>query len=553
MRMIENLAIRSLGLVGLVLFGLTSAVQGKVEVLDENQAPGRAMAQQAIKGREIWITADHALHPELQKTFKSGPEVTKACLTCHALAAGQFQKTIHWTWLDPNVDPELRVGKGGLTINNFCVSIQSNEPRCTSCHAGYGWKDKNFDFSDPHSVDCLVCHEQTGTYKKFPTAAGHPIEKPTTMSGKTFLPPDWNRIAQSVGRPTRQNCGTCHFYGGGGDAVKHGDLDSSLTKPNRGLDVHMGTDGQDFDCIRCHTTALHHIAGRIYSTPAAAERKSLLEDDLTPKILCESCHGRTPHQPGIKANDHTDKVACQTCHIPTYARVLPTKMWWDWSKAGRRADGKPVVELDDFGKPAYDGMKGEFRWEKNVQPEYFWFNGAIHTLTAQDVIDPSDTVKVSWPVGDMDDPNSRIFPFKIHGGRQGYDKVNKTLLIPKLFGPKGSGAYWADYDWDTAFEIGMTYAGLPFSGEFDWVETTWVYPTTHMVAPKENSLTCSECHSKNGRLAALAGFYLPGRDVNRVVQVLGWLAVLGSLAGVCLHGVGRLVRSAQNNANRKEG
>jgi hypothetical protein len=99
----------------------------------------------------------------------------------------------------------------------------------------------------------------------------------------------------------------------------------------------------------------------------------------------------------------------------------------------------------------------------------------------------------------------------------------------------------------------MTYAGLPFSGEFDWVETTWVYPTTHMVAPKENSLTCSECHSKNGRLAALAGFYLPGRDVNRVVQVLGWLAVLGSLAGVCLHGVGRLVRSAQNNANRKEG
>lgn len=522
----------------------------QVKVLDENQAPGRAMAQQATKGREIWITADHSLHQALKKELKSGPEVTASCLSCHELAAGQFQKTIHWTWMDPNADPALRVGKGGLTMNNFCISLLSNEPRCTSCHAGYGWKDKSFDFSNPHNVDCLVCHEQTGSYQKFPTGAGFPVTEPTVFKedGKTFNPPEWNKVAQSVGRPTRQNCGTCHFFGGGGDGVKHGDLDSSLMKPNKELDVHMGVDGQNFDCVRCHTTRVHHIVGRIYSTPAAKDRKSLIEDDLTPKIMCESCHSRTPHKPGVKANDHTDKVACQSCHIPTFARVNPTKMWWDWSKAGQMKEGQPYKEKDEFGKPKYDTKKGEFHWARNVTPEYFWFNGSVSNLTAKDTIDPSGVVRISYPVGDMNDPGSRIFPFKVHRGRQPYDKVNKNLLIPKLFGKEGTGAYWAEYDWQKAVASGMQYAGLGFSGEMDFVETSYVFPITHMVAPKDKALQCQECHTKNGRLKDLPGFYMPGRDTNRPIEVLGWIVVLGSLVGVFFHGLGRFI-----TRGRKEG
>ncbi len=49
------------------------------------------------------------------------------------------------------------------------------------------------------------------------------------------------RPCRRVVRPERQNCGACHFNGGGGDGVKHGDLDTSLTKPNKALDVHMGS------------------------------------------------------------------------------------------------------------------------------------------------------------------------------------------------------------------------------------------------------------------------------------------------------------------------
>jgi hypothetical protein len=41
---------------------------------------------------------------------------------------------------------------------------------------------------------------------------------------------------------------------------------------------------------------------------------------------------------------------------------------------------------------------------------------------------------------------------------------------------------------------------------------------------------------------------MPGRDHVRVINLFGWLTVAGSLAGVGLHGLGRIVAS-----RRKEG
>jgi len=61
-----------------------------------------------------------------------------------------------------------------------------------------------------------------------------------------------------------------------------------------------------------------------------------------------------------------------------------------------------------------------------------------------------------------------------------------------------------------------------------------------MVAPKEKALKCQECHIRNsGRLENLKGFYMPGRDKASVVDSFGWIAVLASLAGVTIHGLGR--------------
>ncbi len=425
------------------------------------------------------------------------------------------------------------------------MNIKGNEARCTSCHAGYGWKDDSFDFTDQSKVDCLVCHERTGTYKKFPAGAGHPVAKKKVFKGnkKTYYPPDWNTVAMSVGRPARKNCGTCHFFGGGGDGVKHGDLDSSLMKPNKDLDVHMGTDGQNFSCTRCHSTSLHNIAGRVYSTPAAKDRKSLVENDLTSKITCESCHTETPHKTNAKANDHTDKVACQSCHIPAFARVNPTKMWWDWTTAGKKKNGKPYTVKDDMGKPTYMTKKGDMIWKKNVKPEYFWYNGSIRHLTVKDTIDPSKIVEMSKPEGSMNDKNARIFPFKVHKGKQPYDKVNKNLLLLNLFpdNKKDTDAYWKTYDWQRSAASAMENAGLPYSGEYGFVETSYVFPTTHMVAPKENAVACIECHTdENGRMAKLSGFYMPGRNNSKTVNMIGWAVIAFTFTGILLHILGRI-------------
>lgn len=399
----------------------------------------------------------------------------------------------------------------------------------------------------------MVCHETTGKYKKFPAGAGNPVSKPTVFKGnkKTYNPPDWNKTAQSVSRPNRKNCGTCHFYGGGGDGVKHGDLDSSLVKPDKHLDVHMGIDGQDFDCTRCHSTTLHNIAGRVYTTPAAEERKSLIEDDLTPKITCVSCHSDVPHKVNAKANDHTDKVACQACHIPKFARVNPTKVRWDWSTAGKKKGGKPFVIKDKFGKNAYDTKKGDMTWEKNVKPEYLWYNGSLTHLTLKDTIDPTGSVMINPPVGNQNDPNSRIFPFKVHTAKQPYDKVNKTLVAPHLF-PKGKtdkSAYWKKFDWNNAIKFGQDYIGLPYSGEFDFVETSYVFPITHMVAPKENVVRCQECHKSEGsRLAKLSGFYMPGRDQFSILDTIGWIVIALSFLGIIFHALGRIVIGIRSNS-----
>src|SRR3989304_7167917 len=87
--------------------------------------------------------------------FKTGPEVTKACLQCHESHARDFMKTVHWTWSAVQEKPgkgKVNLGKKNA-INNFCIALPSNNPRCTSCHAGYGWKDNDFDFSKSENID----------------------------------------------------------------------------------------------------------------------------------------------------------------------------------------------------------------------------------------------------------------------------------------------------------------------------------------------------------------------------------------------------------------
>jgi octaheme c-type cytochrome (tetrathionate reductase family) len=478
-------------------------------------------------------TADHKKFKELDKDFASGPEVTKACLACHTEAAKQIHKTRHWTWEGTVPATGQKLGKKNV-INNFCGSLSSNEPRCTSCHIGYGWKDASFDFTKEEAVDCLACHDGTGTYKKFPTGAGHPnYQEAQFPPGKVWPVPDLKKIAQGVGPTSRSTCGACHFYGGGGNAVKHGDIDDSLAMPGKALDVHMDAKGLNFSCATCHKGDSHAIRGSRFAT-VAFDKKGIDvpgKDDGS-RATCESCHGLVPHK-DAKVNDHTDRLACPTCHVPRFARGgLATKTWWDWSKAGERAGGKPVVRKDAEGNVVYDGLKGEFRWAKDVVPDYVWFNGTIRYSLIDDVIDDSGKpVVINRFEGSAADRDARIWPVKRFEGIQPYDKGRKTLAVTHTFG-KDPNAYWGNFDWPKALEAGMKSVGREFSGQVGFVRTEMLWPITHMVAPKQDAVACAECHAREGRLKAVAGIYIPGRDR------FAWLDLIGfGLAGLTLLGV----------------
>ena len=505
--------------------------------VDSNEAPGRELAKQAVKGTSRWTTTDHSHHEVLKQNFTTGEEITKACLSCHSSAATQFHKTIHWTWRAEGDEKGKIYGKAGDSVNTFCLSGNAMKDKgCLKCHTG--WNKKGTE----GEVNCLQCHNNSGfnfieAFDDIKSFEGD--DDPDTKEMITDIQMEIQDAVSSVAFPTRANCGHCHFNGGGGDGVKHGDLDTSLTKPNKMLDVHMGIDGQNFSCTRCHTTVDHNIAGRIYTNPAVSKRESLIDDDMAPKITCVSCHSDAPHKNDTKMNDHTDVVSCQACHIPTYARVLPTQMSWDWTTAGKLKDGKPYHEDGPLGRPVYKSIKGSFTWEKNVVPEYKWFNGSLKSTTVKDTIDPAKVVKVSCPVGAESDLPHLIYPFKVHKGIQPYDKINKTLAAPMLSGKNG---FWTTFDMNDAIKHGHKALGIPYSGEFDYVKTVYSFPITHMVAPKENVVDCIECHTrKDGRMAKISGVFIPGRDISSIINTIGLLAIFGTLGVIFLHAVGRIV------------
>jgi octaheme c-type cytochrome (tetrathionate reductase family) len=491
-------------------------------------------------------TADHSKFKELQKQFKSGPEVTKACLSCHTEAARQVHRTKHWTWDFLNPDNQQRLGKKNV-MNNFCISISQNYPFCTGCHVGYGWKDKNFDFTSEVNVDCLVCHDTTGTYKKPPGLAGNPVVgKPMELpagSGKFTNPVDLAKVAQKIGKTSRDSCGACHFYGGGGDGVKHGDMDSSLASPDAELDIHMDATGLDFACGTCHKTSSHDVPGSRYKPTATEKHGAFIRGkaDQGNPATCQACHGNTPHKSKVplrqdRMNTHAEKMACQTCHIPSFARGgVPTKMSWDWSTAGKLdADGKQFTIKDAHGHPTYASHKGDFVLGENVKPEYRWFNGDIKYTLLGDKVEKSDTpTPINRIDGSSKDGRSMIWPMKIMRGVQPFDPVNKTLVMPHTAGP---GGYWKELNWESAVADGMQNMGAPFSGKVDFIKTEMYWPITHMVAPKEKVVACAECHTTNSRLKGIDGIYMPGFSKFGWLDQLGWLAALATLIGVLIHG-----------------
>jgi octaheme c-type cytochrome (tetrathionate reductase family) len=383
-------------------------------------------------------------------------------------------KSVHWTWERKQVvnGKEMEFGKINA-VNNFCGATKSNRDHCSMCHAGYGWKDASFNFKDPTHIDCLICHDTTGTYKKDEHHAG------AVGEGVNLL-----FVAQHVGKPVREDCGACHFDGGGGDGVKHGDLDSSLSYPDRSEDVHMAADGLNFECQDCHSSDKHNILGSDMAT----------SPDGHGDFGCAMCHGDQPHKES-RLNKHTATVACETCHIPEMARVQPTQMSWDWSTAGQNkapagVNGKTIRYIKSMGTQT---------WATMVQPTYAWFNGKSGVYVRGEKIDPNKVTDLCWPKGDIHDKTAKIFPFKVHTGKQIYDTVNDYFIVNHVYDRDNKG-FWQTFDWNESAAAGMKDAGLPYSGHYGFAPTKMYWRLDHMVAPKEQALQCLDCHGDHGRM-----------------------------------------------------
>ncbi|MCI0474351.1 MAG: tetrathionate reductase family octaheme c-type cytochrome [Ignavibacteria bacterium] len=483
--------------------------------------------------RKYKPSTDHSKFESLKKDFSSAKDVTAECNSCHTDRHTEVMNSSHWNW----ERKEYVKGRGIVSIgkknaiNNFCIGVHGNEKSCAKCHIGFGMTDKNFTFTDENNVDCLVCHDNSETYAKGNELSGYPDPKINL-----------SKIAQSVGKPKRSNCGVCHFYGGGGNNVKHGDLEMAMFEPDKTVDVHMATNGKNLQCIDCHITDKHNMLGKVYSLSSMNRNRS----------TCEQCHTESPHNSSV-LNEHNLKVACQTCHIPVYAKVNATKTEWDWSTAGRLKNGEPFEEDDSDGNHTYLSIKGSFKWGKNLKPEYIWFNGnAQHYLLGDIISDTSKPLVLNKLLGSYSDKDSKITPVKIHRAKQPYDPVNKILIQPKLFSDKeGEGALWVDFNWQRAAEVGMKDVELPFSGKISFINTEMYWPVNHMVSSKDSALKCNECHTrKDSRIAELKDFYIPGRDFNKTVDYTGSAIILVTIAGIAVHGTIRM--KSMNNKNKNK-
>ncbi len=313
--------------------------------------------QVPIRARNTAV--DHSKFPVLKKPFATAAEVTRACLGCHQEEGHQFTRSIHWAWELHESQQRPELGKRHL-LKIFCISARGTDGACIQCHAAKK-ADASFGFKNPETKDCLVCHDQTGSYRKAASAA-------SSVMFEGEKPIDWTRLAQSVGPSRRTNCGLCHFTGRNG--APQADLDASLADPLRETDVHMARDGLNFACATCHVAKPDVIeGGRDNGAAAAGDGADM---GLRREASCESCHGAAPHPgtelTGIKLNDHVHKVACQTCHVPALAGAADDRI-----RQGGRAgplENRPLL------------------------PHYDWLSAAL--IKASPGLHPERTARI-WP------------------------------------------------------------------------------------------------------------------------------------------------------------
>jgi len=415
-------------------------------------------------------------------------EGTSTCLSCHEDEAKAFFHSQHYQWRGET--PQLVNSRGDLQgkmtmVNDFCTNpvpswigeVRNDDGKvlasgCSKCHAGFGlMPSRELSREQLENIDCLICHASGYRRGLYANDDGGWQWRPILWKNREGL----DSVSKRISRPTRTMCLRCHSASGGGPNYKRGDLEYTLTEPDREFDVHMSPDGADLHCVDCHAGKDHRVVGRGVDLAST--------DSPSVRLTCDNgqCHDAKPHSKEL-LNRHSARVDCTVCHIPTFARKEETDVYRDWST---------IHFSEEKGKYVYDG-----RFESNVVPEYAWSSATSRVqLPATPVeTDGNGSVMMAVPVGSRTEPTAKISPFKVHRARLPVLDGKRWLLpimVDELYAH-------GDIDRAVTDAAGALYG--VHDAQFSWIDTVRYMGISHGVRPAEYALRCLDCHGPDGRL-----------------------------------------------------
>jgi len=413
---------------------------------------------------------------------------TATCLECHQDEAESFFHSQHYQWLGDAPDivdaDGKKLGKRN-TINDFCTNPMSNwigivknskghvlSEGCSKCHAGLGLvPSEPMSQEQLENIDCLICHASGYRRDLYVNEDGSLEWKSILWKNQEGL----DSVSKRISMPKRSSCLRCHSGSGGGPNFKRGDLEYALADTDSDFDVHMATDGNDMTCVDCHAGEDHRVRGR---------GTDLSGTDIPGHGLsCDNgeCHSAAPHQKAL-LNQHAKRVYCTVCHIPTFAREDPTDMVRDWSTPVYKAEADKYTATITMGK--------------DVEPVIAWYNGKTWeqlpgvSVTRQD----NGTVGMMLPQGSKNDPEARLYAFKLHRGMMPVLK-KQGWVVPILV-----EEFFADGNIDLAVrKAAEEMYGLE-DIQYEWVPVERYMGIFHEVVPANDALRCLDCHGPDGRL-----------------------------------------------------
>jgi len=133
----------------------------------------------------------------------------------------------------------------------------------------------------------------------------------------------------------------------------------------------------------------------------------------------------------------------------------------------------------------------------NQVPVYrYWNRASDNYLLFDEVYEDwkTGTYHTSIPDGAVNDPDSKLYPFKYKTSDYPMRTESNQLIA------LDTSVFFATADAEAAATAGLENMGFSGEDEVQWVITDTYQLLNHQVSPEEDALTCSSCHLNTARM-----------------------------------------------------